>query len=59
MTASELKTVPCQECDGPPEVYGVQRYPRSVFYLTDRVEVRCNNIECGHTTVIMKEPACK
>jgi len=56
MMVSELKTVPCTKCKGAPETYGSPRYPRTVFYMTDRIEVRCNNTECGDTVVLMKEP---
>lgn len=53
MTASDLKYIPCEKCGGPPCTYG-SGLPRSVFYLTDRVEVRCNNSECGDVLTFMK-----
>jgi len=55
MKVSSLKTVKCEKCSGPPEVYGGFVNPRSIFYLTDRIEVRCNNTKCGHTITILKE----
>jgi hypothetical protein len=54
MTASDLKFIPCEKCGGPPCTVG-SGLPRSVFYLTDRVEVRCNNAECGDVLTFMKE----
>lgn len=55
---SDLKFVPCEKCGGPPNVVGGP-LPRSIFYFTDRIEIRCNNAQCGEMLVIRKSTEMK
>lgn len=54
MTATELKLVPCEKCEGPPNVYGGFRHPKTVFYHGDRIVIKCNNSTCGDEQVFTK-----
>jgi len=51
VTVSDLKFVPCTKCDGPANTYG-SRLPRSIYYFTEKILVRCNH--CGDLQTFKK-----
>lgn len=54
MTISDLKFQNCEFCEGPAPCYGAKSQ-HSIFYMTETIEVRCNNPVCGHVRVWDKE----
>jgi hypothetical protein len=51
MAISDMKWEPCTKCSGPAPVQG-SGAPRQIFYMTDRLEIRCK--ACGDVVTLMK-----